>query len=127
MWFIYRQKNYVKYDLHNAGPAHIFLLDKGGTGKSHLRKIIYNVVSKILLYHCRNPEKLRVETGETTIHSGLRISSGTKLLSLKDKSNAALRNRLSDKNSVVIDELSMVSSDLWTAIKARLGEPLISS
>ena len=95
-----------------------------------MRKIIYNVVSKILLYHCRKPEKLRVETGETTIHSGLPISSvssGTKLLSLKDKSNAALRNRLSDKNSVVIDELSMVSSDLWTAIKARLGELLISS
>ena len=92
-----------------------------------MRKIIYNVVSKILLYHCRNPEKLRVETGETTIHSGLPISSGTKLLSLKDKSNAALRNRLSDMNSVVIDELSMVSSDLWTAIKARLGELLISS
>lgn len=59
MWFIYRQKNYVKYDLHNAGPAHFFLLDKGGTGKSHLRKTKYNVVSKIFLYHCRNSEKLR--------------------------------------------------------------------
>ena len=37
-----------------------------------------------------------VNTGGTTIHYGLRIKPGTKLLVLNDKSKAALKNRLSE-------------------------------
>ena len=65
-----------------------------------------------MLYHkycfiiVRNPEKPRVHLLEptgmsavnirgNTIHSGLVIKPGTKLLGLKDKSKAAIRNRLS--------------------------------
>ena len=86
-----------------------------------------------MLYHCKDPEKPRVpllgptgistvNIGGTTIHSGLAIKPGTKLLGLKDKSKAALRNRLSEVKLLMLDELSMVSSDLWTDIDSRLGE-----
>ena len=82
-----------------------------------------------MLYHCKDPEKPRVlllgptgisvvNIGGPTIHSGLRIKPRAKLLDLNDKSKAALRNRLSEKKFLIIDELSVVSSDLWTDIES---------
>ena len=68
---------------------------------------MYNAISKTLLYHCKNTDKPRdlllgslgisaVDTAGTTIHSGLAIKPGTKLLGLNEKSKkAALRNKLS--------------------------------
>ena len=53
-------KDYVKYNGYDVEPVHIFLSGSGGTGKSHLVKVMYNAISKILLYHCKNPEKSRV-------------------------------------------------------------------
>ena len=60
----------------------------GETNKSHLVKVIYNAISKTLLYHCKDPEKPRVlllgptgisvvDIDGTTIHSGLAITPGT--------------------------------------------------
>ena len=45
-------KDYVKNDGDNVEPIHIFLSGSGGTGKSHLLKMIYNATSKTLFYHC---------------------------------------------------------------------------
>ena len=115
-------KDYVKCNGHNVEPVYIFLSGSGDTGKSHLVKIIYSAISKRLLYHCKGPEKPRdlllgptgisaVNIGGTTIHSGLGIKPGIKLLDLNDKSKAALRNKLSEVKFLIIDELSMVSSD----------------
>ena len=50
-------KGYVKNDKHNFKPGCIFLSGSGGTGKFYLVKIIYNVMSKTLLYHCNDPKK----------------------------------------------------------------------
>ena len=97
---------------------HIFLSGSGGTDKSHLVKAIYGVISKTLLYHCQEPEKPRVfllgptgtsaeNIGGTTIHSGLAIKLGTKLLGLNNKSKVALRNTVSEVKLLIIDELSM--------------------
>ena len=128
-----RDKDYVKYDEHDVKSMHIFLSGSGGTGKSHFVKVIYNAISKTLLYYCKDPEKPRVlllgptrisavNIRGTTIHSVLGTKPGTKLLGLNDKSKAALRNGLSDVKLLIIDKLSMVSSDLWTDIDSRLGE-----
>ena len=65
---------------------------------------------------------LAVNVGGTTIHSGLGINPGPKLLDLSDKMKASLRNSLSEVRMVLIDELSMVSSDLFYQIHARLVE-----
>ena len=126
-------KDYVKCNGHNVEPVYIFLSGSGGTGKSHLVKVIYNAISKTLIYHCKDPDKPRVlllgptgisavNIGEITIHSGLGIKPGIKLLGLNDKSKAALRNKLSEVKFVIIDELSMVSSNLWIDINSRLEE-----
>ena len=85
-----------------------------------------------MLYCCKDSEKptfflLRptvkslVNINRTTIHSGLGIKPGTKLLGLNDKSQVDLRNRLSEVKLLIIDELSMVTSDLRTDKDPRLG------
>ena len=77
-------KDYVKHDGHNVEPMHIFFSSSGGTDKSYLLKVIYNAISKTLLYHCKYPEKAQsfllgpteisaVNIAETTIDSGLGI------------------------------------------------------
>ena len=50
---------YVKYNLHGVELMYIFFSGSLGIGKSHLVKVIYNVISKTLLYHCKDPKKLR--------------------------------------------------------------------
>ena len=96
-------------------------------------KVIYNAISKTLLYHCKCPEKPRVlvlnpigksakRVGGTTIHFGLRFNPGSKLLGLNDKYKVALKNMLSEVKLIIIDELSMILNDLWTDIDSRLGD-----
>ena len=122
-------KEHVKCNGHNVEPIHIFLSGSGGTGKSNLVKVIYNAISKTLLYPCKDPEKPRVlllgptgissgNIGGTTIYSGLGIKPGIRLLGLNEKSKAALRNKLSEVKFLIIDELSMVSSDFWIDINS---------
>ena len=53
-------KEYIKYDGHNVEPVHIFLSGSGGTDKSHLVKVIYNTILKILLYHRKDQKSPRV-------------------------------------------------------------------
>ena len=70
----------------------IFFSGSRGTVKSHFVRVICYSISKKLLYHCKNLRKPRVlyleligisgiNIGGTTIHFGLGIYSGSKLLS----------------------------------------------
>ena len=68
-----------------------------------------------------------VNIGGTTIHSGLDIKPGVKLLGLSDKMKASLRNKLSGLTMVIIDEFAMVSSDFFFKINAWLLEVFIFS
>ena len=73
-------KEYVKCNGHNVETIQIFLSGDGDTGKSHLVKIIYNAISKTLLYHCKDPEKDRVPLLGSTGISAVNIG-GTTILS----------------------------------------------
>ena len=98
-----------------------YFLGSGGTSKFHLVKVRYKEKSKTFIYHCMVPENPRelgptgmptVDIGGTTIYFGFGIKPGTELLGLNDKSKAALKNSLSEVKCLIIDELSMVLSDL---------------
>ena len=104
-------------------------------GTSHLVQTISQVLSKELLYDSKEPDKPRVlllgptcisavNIGGKIIHSGLGIKPGVKLLGLSDKMKTSLRNALSEVKMVIIDEFSMVSSDLFFKINTRLLEIL---
>ena len=58
----------------------------------------------------------------TTIHSGLNIPCHGKLFPLNDKNRALLRNRYSEVQLVIIDEISMVPSKLLFQIHQRFIE-----
>ena len=60
MWFINGGKEYITCNGHDVEPIHIFVSGSGGTGKSDLVKVIYNAISKTLLYTCKDPEKPKV-------------------------------------------------------------------
>ena len=60
-------KDYVKYAGHDIEPVHIILLRSEAIDKFHLVKIIYNAISKTLLYHCKDPEKRAFLPGPTGI------------------------------------------------------------
>ena len=51
---------YAKYDRHDVEPVHILLPGSGEKGKSYLMKVIYNTISKILLYLFKDSEKPEV-------------------------------------------------------------------
>ena len=123
-------------DGRNVELVHIFLSGNGGTAKCNFVKIIYNTISKTVLYQCKNLKRPRVlllgpteisgvNTGSTTIYCGLEIKRGAKLFVFNDPFKAAIRNTFSNKFSevklLIIDELSMVSGDLWTDKNSRLG------
>ena len=87
-------------------------------------KVIYNAISLTLLYYRKEPEKLRVlllgligasaaKIGGGTIHSSFTIKPRKKLFGLSGKSKVVF---------LILDELSMVSSDLWTDVDSTLGE-----
>ena len=117
-------KLFVKYN-DNIKLIHIFHLGSGGTGKFHLIKAIYNIVSKSLLFNHKEAEKpcvlllqvtriSAVNIGGTTIHSALGIKPEAKLIGLSDKANATSRNKLLELKPVMIDKI-------WTRIDARLA------
>lgn len=115
----------------NVSPINLFITGGGGCGKSHLIKTIYNSVTKLLLYHGGDPHKLRmlapngvsaINIDGTTIHSGLNIPCRGSLLPLNDKNRALLRNKYSEVQLLIIDEISMVPNKLLFQIHQRLLE-----
>ena len=96
-------------------------------------KTIFNAVSKTLLVNCKETKKFRtfllrstsisvVNIGGSTIHFALRIKIGAKLSGLSIKGKASIRNKLSEVNFFMINEISIVFSDLWTEIDSRLSD-----
>ena len=108
----------------SVDPLYIFLSGSGGCGKSHLIKTIYHSLSKTFMYHVNEPHKphilLLIPTGfaainieGTTIPHGLGISPGKNIQSLQDKQRSDLRNRLSEVKLIIIDEISIISRQLF--------------
>ena len=103
-------------------PFHIFFSSSGGTGKSHVIKTIFQALTKT--YHSNNPKNIRllllgptgissVNINGLTIHSGLGITSHGKYNKLDHKQKKYLRIKLSELKVIIIDEISIVSSELF--------------
>lgn len=68
-----------------------------------------------------------VNIGGTTIHSALSIKPEVKLLHLSDKLKVSFKNQLSEVKLLTINDISMVSNDLWTDMNIRLTKIFLTS
>ena len=136
-WAKKHVKNLSSLEPTHLEPLHIFISGSGGVGKSHLIKTLYQSLTKLFSYRTGDPNKPRMlliaPTGVaainiegTTIHTGLGIPVGNysrkTLPRLNDKMRSSLRNKLSDLQVIVIDEISMVSNVLLLNVHQRLVE-----
>ena len=94
---------------------------------------MFHAVNKVFLYRSGDPAKPRVlllaPTGigaininGNVVHSSLHISCRGKLLPLNDANKTELRNKYSEVELVIIDEILMVSSKLFYQIHKHLNE-----
>ena len=136
--FIYNwTKSHVKVKCRTTSkqstPFHVFLSDSEGCGKLHLIKTVFRAVNKVFLYRSGDPTKPRVlllapkgvaviNINGNKVHYGLHIPCRHKLLPLNIENKAQLRNKYSEVELVIIDEISMVSSNLFYQIHKRLNE-----
>ena len=120
-------------DLRRPDPPLLKIHGGAGCGKSHLIKVITLVCEYWLNYGNKHPDKPAViklaPTGRAaniidgrTFHSGLSIGFGNKFTPLPDKKRESMRNELSDLEVVIIDEMSMVKSDIIYQLNLRLQE-----
>ena len=108
---------------------HLFLWDSGGCRKWHLIETIFHEVSKVFLDLNVYPAKPRIillaQAGiSNEIHSGFYIPRQGKLFPLNGENKAGLRNKYSEEELVVIDEVWMVSSKLSYQVHKRLNQIL---
>ena len=105
-------KDYVKYSGHGVEPVHIFFQVVEGQVNLIWWKVVYNTILKTLLDHCKDPKNssfaltyrnISSKYNGTTIHSGLGIKPGKKVRGLNDKFKPALKNRLSEMKSLIIN------------------------
>ncbi|XP_019848907.1 PREDICTED: uncharacterized protein LOC109580300 [Amphimedon queenslandica] len=120
-------------------PYHIFLSGPGGVGKSHVIRIIQSDTIKLLkLSGFIEPDEVIVlltaptgvaafNIGGMTLHSSLKLGCNKygsyKSLS-HDKANT-LRLRLAKLKLLIIDEISMVGSNMLLDVHRRLNEILV--
>ena len=123
-----------KNPLHNIDPLKLIIHGGAGVGKSYLIKIL-SLVAEMKLRQagqssdcpnvlvCAPTGKAAYIIGGTTIHGGFNFEFTVKdYNSLTDKKLAEMREGLKNLKLIIIDEMSMVSADIFCKIHRRLSE-----
>ncbi|KAK3094305.1 hypothetical protein FSP39_000082 [Pinctada imbricata] len=121
-------------------PIHLFVSGGAGTGKSHLISALYQMAQRKLYHEGENPDDVKVllsaPTGTaahnisgTTLHSAflLPLGQAKSYIKLSDDKRNALRTKAGTLKMLIIDEISMVGSDILLQIHYRLCEIKSSS
>ncbi len=118
---------------NSPDPVRLILHGGAGSGKSNVIRIVSRWAEKILRKAGDHPNKPRVLLtaptgtaasiiGGTTLHSAFSFSFGDDLKPLSDKKLDDLRCTLSDVKLVIVDEISMMRSDMLYQLHVRLCE-----
>ena len=136
--YLKRYISYINRGLAEPEPYFVFLSGCGGVGKSHVIRLIYTDCVK-LLRHCRRNGVESYEAGDVialltaptgtaafnigglTVHAALLINDlqGGKLSA---ENLNSLRNSLGNLRVLVIDEVSMVGTQMLAQIDRRLRQ-----
>jgi len=119
------QYQVVNTIIQNLGPIskkkypYFFITGSAGTGKSYIANIIANYLTQTKKANCLLLAPTGVaalNVGGSTIHSALRIhqtEAGYQTLAFYDKE---FSNQLAKVDTLIIDEISMVSASLFTFV-----------
>ena len=106
-----------------------FITGGAGTGKRHLIKALYQMITKMLISQVDNKEKVvcLAPTGTAarnihgqTVHSAFNIMPG--LDSCSHKTLSSLRVKFSNLKCIIIDEISMLGTEGLATVHNRLTE-----
>ena len=117
-------------------PVHIYISGPGGTGKSHLIRMIREMIIRSSLKNSTSQSPAVVVVAPTgiaaynvegiTIHRALNLpvqhGSCPKYVPLKGERLSAMRKQWVYTNTVIIDEISMVSYETFVMIHQRLND-----
>ena len=115
-----------------------------GVGKSHLRKTIHKVVSKLLQYHGNSPEKSwvfiltpiwvvggqgggSINVNGTITQSSFHLACHGRLYSLDAMTTDTFQNKFYEVQLVIIDKISVVSKKILCQIHTLLIEIFTTS
>ena len=124
---------YDKADSPSKTPAeYIFVTGGAGTRQSHLIKAVYNMANITFRKAGQTPSQVTVlmmaptgtaafNIGAPTIHSALLLPKNLKTyMKLSDDKCSTLRVKLQALKMIIIDEVSLVGSDMLVYISKRL-------
>ncbi|XP_068712523.1 uncharacterized protein [Montipora foliosa] len=139
-WCRNKVKNIRSLTPNEINPIYLFLTGGGGSGKSHVTKLIYHTVVKTFKHVASNPELptvlLMAPTGVsainiegTTINTALAIpkDAGENLPAMSDQKKTQMRLSFSELKLIIIDEIPMVSNRRVLHIHQRLKDIFCSS
>ncbi len=108
-------------DLIESTRDHVFVTGRAGTGKSTLLETFIVSTDRSVMV-CAPTGVAALNVGGQTIHSLFRLPIGLIADHDLDDPPAELRRMLATVDTIVIDEVSMVSADLMDAIDRRLRQ-----
>nr|XP_037278210.1 ATP-dependent DNA helicase PIF1-like [Rhipicephalus microplus] len=113
-----------------ALPLRVFLTGPAGCGKTFVLKLVMDVYNRYndnagpynAFVICASTGKAAVAVGGTTVHSAFKLTRNKKDLGLGDSELNTLRVAFRYVKCIIVDEVSMLSSDNLNAIDCRLKQ-----
>lgn len=131
-----RQREFILEIIHRihtfgSPPIQVYLTGPAGSGKTYVLRVAMETYNRYTQQHttrrdayiaCASTGKAAVNLQGTTVHSAFRISLMRTSTSLPHEALQCFRTAFVGVKCVIVDEISMIGSDVFNKINSRLNE-----